>query len=83
MKLYKFLKFYNVNFCEKYSLDKKNLTMRDIVALMEFIYICNDNCSIRDLYYHALNMVVIEPIGFMQLTHAEKNKMTLEIESFI
>ncbi|KAL4485768.1 hypothetical protein ABPG72_012308 [Tetrahymena utriculariae] len=83
MKLYEFLRFYNVNFCEKYSLDKKSLTMRDIVALMEFIYRCKNNCSVRDLYYHALNMVVIEPIGFMHLSPSEKNKMTLEIESFI
>lgn len=64
-KLYEFLKFYNVTFCEKYSLDKKNLTMRDIVALMEFICRCGNVCSVRDLYLHALSMVVIDPIGFM------------------
>lgn len=81
--LYEFLKFYNVSFCEKYSLDKKNLTMRDIVALMEFIYKCKNNCSVKNLYTHALQMVVIEPIGFMMLAQNEKIKMTAEIQQFI
>jgi len=77
------LKYYNVQFCEKYALDKKNLTMRDIVALMEFISRCRFNCPVRDLYYHALSLVVVEPIGFMQLPAIEKSRMVMEVESFI
>lgn len=57
--------------------------MRDIVALMEFISRCKLNCPVRDLYYHALSMVVLEPIGFMQMPITEKSKIKNEIESFI
>jgi hypothetical protein len=71
-------------FCEKYNLEnKKNLTMRDIVALMAFIASCRGNCSVRDLYAHALALVVVEPIGFMGNSIAEKASMRIEIESFI
>lgn len=82
-KLLEFLRFFNVKFCEKHQLDKKNLTMRDIVALMEFISKCQHTAAVAYIYAHALRMVVVEPIGFMQIAQQEKQKMKEEIEAFI
>lgn len=81
--LYEFLRFYNITFCERHSLEKKNLTMRDINALMEFISRCRTNCSVRDLYMHALQMVVVEPIAFMTVAGNHKVQMVSEVNAFI
>jgi hypothetical protein len=32
--IFEFLRFFNLTFCKKYSLEKKLITMRDILALM-------------------------------------------------
>ena len=35
-----FLKFFNVEFCTKCAMEKRSITMRDILAIMDFIIKC-------------------------------------------
>ena len=50
---FEFLWFFNMGFCEKYSLEKKALTMRDIISFSEFCGKARGLCF-GDLYKHVI-----------------------------
>jgi len=66
--LFHFLKFFNLDFCQKYSLEKKHLTMRDVLAIMNFIIQTKRNkpeSNIFSIYVESIQVVVIESLGFL------------------
>ncbi|EGR30434.1 type a von willebrand factor domain protein [Ichthyophthirius multifiliis] len=85
-KIYDFVKFYNSDFCDMYALEaKRNITMRDIVSMMQFMNKTQTFCpnNIYQLYFYALNVVVLEPIKFLPLNENQKKKMIFECLNFV
>jgi hypothetical protein len=86
------LVFFNLQFCKKYSLEKKVITMRDILALMEFIVklgqflqksglekFVSVEEELKFLFFQAISLVVVEPLGFLGLGEIEKAGLLQEV----
>jgi hypothetical protein len=84
-KLVQFIQFFNIKFCESFSLEKRSLSMRDILSILDFIanFFNSGLCSLDLIYQHALEMNIVDSIGILGLVESEKARLIGVLKEFI
>ena len=60
--IFRFLHYFNLEFCEKYLNEKKFLSLRDILTLINFMERCIGH-PIKEAYNHGLAVMILDSIG--------------------
>ena len=79
--IFRFLRYFNLEFCEKYLNEKKYLSLRDILTLIHFMERCQ-GLPIRQAYTHGLHVMILDSIG-MYFDNQQRAKVMQEIDNFL
>jgi midasin len=68
LALFEFIKFYNLEICTKYGIEKRAITMRDIKGIVEF-FKKSQNLNIADAFLHSVDMIAVESLSFSGISN--------------